>query len=151
MLAEGYPLPPGTSITDPPECRGDRAETVADLFRFLQRAREYLIEAARQLQVEDLTPEESAKRATWYAAMDAADEWTGDCAEAHLDCVEGIIFFFEQTIPDLTGTLDNKPFMVRGPAGDLEWQKLRITATVAELRKDAAALYARLAPGWTSH
>ena len=144
-LASERTLPPGTSITLPPSCRGDCAETVADLFRFLRRAREYLIEADRQLRLDELTTEEHAARKAWHAEMDAGDEWTGETAEAHIDCTEGIIFFFENTIPEVTAQLDGKHFLLQVDDGRLAWEKLKITETIRALRNDAAALLVRVA------
>jgi hypothetical protein len=76
-------------------CRGDRAEHVQDLFRLLRRAREYLVEADRQLRGGG-TAEEQASSQDWYADMDANDEWRGNTAEAHADSVLDILFFFDE-------------------------------------------------------
>ena len=69
-----------------PECRGDVVETVADLFRYLRRAREYLVEADRQLRVEELTDDEHAAREAWYNDMDVSgsmpDKLGGYCIGA---------------------------------------------------------------------
>ena len=105
----------------------------------------------QHLRLDELTTDELAARDAWYAEMDAADEWMGMIPEAHIDCAESIIFFFEKTIPEITEQLDGKPFMLRDKDGTLDWHFLRITETLAVLRKDAAALLLRIAPTRTQH
>jgi hypothetical protein len=132
-----------------PECRGDVVETVADLFRYLRRAREYLVEADRQLRLEDLSAAETASREAWYAEMDAADEWTGLDAHAHIACAQKIIQFFDGN-PGLVASYDGKPFIVEGARGK-EWQHLRICESVKQLRQDVGELLMRVASSESSH
>jgi len=133
-----------------PECRGDVVETVADLFRYLRRAREYLVEADRQLRVEELTDDEHAAREAWYNDMDANDEWTGVEPDAHVDAARKIIDFFDLN-PTLVQAYDTKPFIVANADGTSAWQPLKISETIVDLRRDIAALLVRIAPHKTSH
>jgi len=124
--------------------RGDRVESIADLFRFLRRGREYLVEADRRLR-NGGTVEEEAASAAWYALMDAGDEWTGVTADAHVACTLDIILFFDEH-PEVAECYDNKIFLIDGA-----WQRLLITDTIEELRKDAATMCTRLAQRQVRH
>lgn len=118
--------------------RGDQVKHVQDVFRLLRRAREYLIEADRQLRG-NLTDAEIAAQSAWYADMDSNDEWTGLEAAAHADAVLDILFFFEQ-YADVLSPLDGKPFLF-----GLEWQRLNWRRDIEVIRRDALALQSRIA------
>ena len=118
-------------------CRGDYVRGVQDLFRFLRRADEYLIEADRQLRGGGRPDEQEARRA-WYADMDANDEWTGQSAEAHLACVHDIIIYFESQ-QQYVALFDRRPHRVYG-----KWQKLDVEPALKDLRKRVMAMEPRI-------
>jgi hypothetical protein len=129
-------------------CRGDYVNGVEDLFRFLRRGREYLIEADRQLR-QGGSEEERAASAAWYVEMDAHDEWTGSTAEAHAACVHDIILFFEENA-EFVAQYEGLPHMLRryddqGNIVGIEWCRLEVAPEIEELRKSALAIEARIA------
>lgn len=129
---------PTTLTVGEGKLRGDQVRHVQDVFRLLRRAREYLIEADRQLR-DDLSDTELTDQEAWYADMDATDEWTCLSAEGHADAVLDILFFFEE-YAGILSPLNGKPFLV-----GLEWQHLNWLRDIEDIRREVIEIQSRIA------
>ncbi len=128
---------------------GDYINGPGDYYRLLKRAREYLIEADRQLRGGGSAVEQEESRA-WYAEMDAADEWTGITAAAHVACAQDIVLFFDDN-PDVVKDWEGKPVLYTPVVGRPEWHKLRIAETLDDLRKDIGEMLVQVGEDGEKH
>lgn len=128
---------------------GDYINEPGDYHRLLKRAREYLIEADRQLRGGG-TAEEKEQSQAWYVEMDAGDEWTGETAAAHVACAQDNVLFFEEN-PDVIKDLDGKLVLYVPVSGRPEWVKLRIAKSLDVLRKDIAEMLVRVGADAAKH
>ncbi|MGH1419417.1 MAG: hypothetical protein ACRBCJ_11220 [Hyphomicrobiaceae bacterium] len=123
---------------------GDFIRGPGDYYRLLKRAKEYLVEADRQLR-DGGTPEEYAQAVEWYAEMDEGDEWTGMTAEAHVACAYDTVLFFQEN-PKVVEEWEGKPVLYEPLNGKAppERHVLRIKETLDEVMTEIKKLSSRI-------